>query len=79
MQVVGLTEACGRVFIEKNAYKSVRTLILLLSNVIDAGHQNNCSVFKIILVAGCTDFRICATGRCMLFRNFEYNYIGKNS
>ena len=51
MEVVRLTEACGRVLIEKNAYKSVRTitLILLLSNVIDAGHQNNCSVFEMII------------------------------
>ena len=33
-------EVCGKVLIEKNAYKSVKTA-LLLSNVIDEDHQNN--------------------------------------
>ena len=41
IQLVGLTELCGKVLIEKNAYKSVKTA-LLLSNVIDAEHQNSC-------------------------------------
>ena len=35
MQLVRLTEVCGKVSSEKNAYKSVKTA-LLLSNVIDA-------------------------------------------
>ena len=38
---VRLTEVCGEVLSEKNAYKSVKTA-LLLSNVIDANHQNSC-------------------------------------
>ena len=33
-----LTEVCGKVLSEKNAYKSVKTA-LLLSNVINADHQ----------------------------------------
>ena len=37
IQLVRLTEVCGKVFSEKNAYKSVKTA-LLLSNVIDADH-----------------------------------------
>ena len=41
MQLVRLTEVCGKVYSEKNAYKSVKTA-LLLSNVIDANHQNTC-------------------------------------
>ena len=41
IQLVRLTEACGKVLNEKNAYKSVKTA-LLLSNVIDADHQNSC-------------------------------------
>ena len=41
MQLVRLTEVCGKVSSEKNAYKSVRTA-LFLSNVIDADHQNSC-------------------------------------
>ena len=41
IQLVRLTEVCGRVLSEKNGYKSVKTS-LLLSNVIDADHQNNC-------------------------------------
>ena len=40
IQRVRLTEICGEVFSEKNAYKSVKTA-LLLSNVIDADHQNS--------------------------------------
>ena len=36
-----LTEVCGKVLNEKYAYKSVKTA-LLLSNVIDADHQNSC-------------------------------------
>ena len=36
-----LTEVCGKVLSEKNGYKSVKTA-LLLSNVIDADHQNSC-------------------------------------
>ena len=41
IQLVRLTEVCGKVPNEKNAYKSVKTA-LLLSNVIDADHQNSC-------------------------------------
>ena len=41
IQQVRLTEICGKVLSEKNAYKSVKTA-LLLSNVIDADHQNSC-------------------------------------
>ena len=41
IQLVRLTEVCGQVLSEKNAYKSVKTA-LLLSNVIDADHQNSC-------------------------------------
>ena len=41
IQLVRLTEVCGKVLSEKNAYKSVKTE-LLLSNVIDADHQNSC-------------------------------------
>ena len=36
-----LTEVCGKVISEKYAYKSVKTA-LLLSNAIDADHQNSC-------------------------------------
>ena len=39
IQQVRLTEVCGKVLSEKN--KSVKTA-LLLSNVIDADHQNSC-------------------------------------
>ena len=35
-----VTEVCGKVLSEKNAYKCVKTA-LLLSNVIDADHQNS--------------------------------------
>ena len=41
IQLVWLTEVCGKVLREKNAYRSVTTA-LLLSNVIDADHQNSC-------------------------------------
>ena len=40
IQLVRLTEVCGKVFSEKNTYKFVKTA-LLLSNVIDADHQNS--------------------------------------
>ena len=41
IQLVRLTDVCGKVLGEKNAQKSVKTS-LLLSNVIDADHQNSC-------------------------------------
>ena len=41
IQLVRLTEVCGKVLSEKNAYKSFKTA-LLLPNVIDADHQNSC-------------------------------------
>ena len=42
IQLVRLTaQVYGKVLSEKNAYKSVKTA-LLLSNVIDADHQNRC-------------------------------------
>ena len=41
IQLVRLTEVCGEVLSEINAHKSVKTA-LLLSNVIDADHQNSC-------------------------------------
>ena len=41
IQLVRLTEVCGKILSEKNAYKYVKTA-LLLSNVIDADHQNSC-------------------------------------
>ena len=41
IHLVRLTEVYGKVSSEKYAYKSVKTA-LLLSNVIDADHQNNC-------------------------------------
>ena len=44
IQLVRLPEVCGKVLSEKNAYKTVETA-LLLSNVIDADHQNSC-LFK---------------------------------
>ena len=40
MELVRLTEVCGKVLTEKKDYKSVKTA-LLLSNVIDADHQNS--------------------------------------
>ena len=36
-----LSEVYGKVLSEKNGYKSVKTAFLL-SNVIDADHQNSC-------------------------------------
>ena len=41
IKLVRLTEVFGKVLSEKNAYKSVKTP-LILSNVIDAEHQNSC-------------------------------------
>ena len=41
IHLVRLTGVCGKVFSEKYVYKSVKTA-LLLSNVIDADHQNSC-------------------------------------
>ena len=42
IQLVRPTEVCGKISSEINGYKSVKTA-LLLSNVIDADHQNSCS------------------------------------
>ena len=39
--LIRLNEVCGKVSSEKYAYKSVKTA-MLLSNVIDADHQNSC-------------------------------------
>ena len=44
IRLVRLTEVCGEVLSDKYVYKSVKTA-LLLSNVIDVGHQNRC-LFK---------------------------------
>ena len=41
IQLVSPTEVYGKVLSEENDHKSVKTA-LLLSNVIDADHQNNC-------------------------------------
>ena len=41
IQLVMPTEVFDKVLSEKNGYKSVKTA-LLLSNVIDADHQNSC-------------------------------------
>ena len=41
IHLVRLTEVCGKVLSEKYVYKSVKTA-LLLSNVVDADHQNSC-------------------------------------
>ena len=41
IHLVRLTEVWDKVLREKYAYKSVKT-VLLLSNVIDADHQNSC-------------------------------------
>ena len=41
IHLVRPTEVCGKVLSEKYAYKSVKTAFLL-SNVIDADHQNCC-------------------------------------
>ena len=40
-QLVRLTEVYGNILSQKNTFKSVKTA-LLLSNVIDADHQNSC-------------------------------------
>ena len=40
IHLVRLTELCGKALSEKYAYKSDKTA--LLSNVIDAEHQNSC-------------------------------------
>ena len=45
IHLVRLTEVCGKVLSEKYAYRSVKTA-LLLSNVIDADHQQNLFVYK---------------------------------
>ena len=42
IQLVRLTEVCGKVSSEKNAYIMSVETALLLSNVIDADHQNSC-------------------------------------
>ena len=43
IKLVRLTEVCSKVLIisEKNAYKSGKTA-LVLSNIVDADHQNSC-------------------------------------
>ena len=41
IKLVRLNEVCGKILSEKNAYRSVKTA-LLLSNVIDVDHQNSC-------------------------------------
>ena len=41
IQLVRLNKVCGKVLSEKNAYKSIKTA-LLLSNVMNADHQNSC-------------------------------------
>ena len=41
LQLVRPTEVYGKSLSDKNGYMSVKTA-LLLSNVIDADHQNNC-------------------------------------
>ena len=45
MHLVGQIEVCGKVLSEEYDYKSVKTL-LLLSNVINADHQNSCFFYK---------------------------------
>ena len=45
MHLVILTEVFGKLVSEKNAYKSVKTA-LLMSNVIDVDHQNSCLFTK---------------------------------
>ena len=47
IHLVRLTEVRGKVLSEKYAYKSVQPA-LLLSNVIDADHQNSCLFKKAI-------------------------------
>ena len=41
IQLVRLNEVCCKILSEKNAFKSVKTA-LLLSNVVDADHQSSC-------------------------------------
>ena len=41
IHLVRVTEVCGQFSNEKNAYKSVK-IALLLSQVIDADHENTC-------------------------------------
>ena len=41
IQIVRLSEVCGKVLSEKNGYKSVKSALLLF-NVIDVNHQNSC-------------------------------------
>ena len=41
IQLVRPTEVCGKVLSEENCYKFVKTA-LLLSNVLNADHQNSC-------------------------------------
>ena len=41
IQLVKLTEVCGKVICEKYAYNYVKTA-LILSNVIDVDHQTSC-------------------------------------
>ena len=41
VHLVRLNEVCGKVLSKKNAYKTVKTA-LLLSNVIDEDQQNSC-------------------------------------
>ena len=41
IQLVRPTEVCGKVLSEKNIYESIKTA-LILSNIIDADHQNSC-------------------------------------
>ena len=50
IQLIRPTEVCGKVLSEKNAYESVKTASLL-SNVIDADHQNSCLFTNIGLIA----------------------------
>ena len=45
IHLVRLTEVCGKVFSKKYVYKFVKTT-LLLSNVIDADHQNSSFFYK---------------------------------
>ena len=42
IQLVRISEVCGKGFSENNSCKSVK-IALLLSYVIDADHQNSCS------------------------------------
>ena len=47
IQLVRPNEVCFKVLSEKNGYRSAKTA-LLLSNVIDADHQNSCLLTKAI-------------------------------